>query len=46
MIKKGVVMAAKLTVLEKDISTFKQGDIEYINITILLDIKTQLVLMT
>ncbi|MGO3785525.1 MAG: KilA-N domain-containing protein [Pseudoalteromonas prydzensis] len=26
-------MAAKLTVLEKDISTFKQGDIEYINIT-------------
>jgi hypothetical protein len=26
-------MAAKLTVLEKDISTFKLGDIEYINIT-------------
>lgn len=26
-------MASKLTVLEKDISTFKQGDIEYINIT-------------
>jgi len=26
-------MAAKLTVLEKGISTFKQGDIEYINIT-------------
>lgn len=26
-------MAAKLSVLEKDISTFKQGDIEYINIT-------------
>lgn len=26
-------MAVKLSVLEKDISTFKQGDIEYINIT-------------
>ncbi|MBB1385292.1 KilA-N domain-containing protein [Pseudoalteromonas sp. SG45-5] len=26
-------MATKLTVLEKDISTLKQGDIEYINIT-------------
>ena len=26
-------MAVKLSVLEKEIATFKQGDIEYINIT-------------
>lgn len=26
-------MAAKLTVLEKDVTTFSQGEFEYINIT-------------